>query len=92
MLNGQRGAVNFGNLQGLLPDNLGNFEFDIDVEGLQDAARARAGDAVERAQGANERLMERMEQLEQQLDQLRQQLHEEMPADDAKNSADPSNT
>ncbi len=93
MLNGQAGgAVHFGDLQGLLPDQLGNFDFNFDVNGLEGAARARAGAAVERAESASKRLMERMEQLEQQLDQLREQLHEEMPAEGANPPTDPTKT
>jgi membrane-associated protease RseP (regulator of RpoE activity) len=76
MLHGQRGAFNFGELQGLIPDATGRVEFDFDGQGVDDA---------------NRHMMERMEQLERQLDELRQQLQHQLPAEDGNARTGPAN-
>lgn len=78
---GMPGAMRFnlGDLQQILPDQLGK----LDAEGAVDrpALRQRAAAVQQRTEEASERLLERMEQMEQRIRDLQQQLEE--------NSAEP---
>lgn len=76
MLHGQRGMINFGELQGLIPNARGQAQFDFGGQQFEDA---------------NQQMMDRMEHLEQQLDQLRQQLEHQTPAEDGNAGTDPAN-
>jgi membrane-associated protease RseP (regulator of RpoE activity) len=75
MLNGQNGNLPFGNLQNLLPNQLGRFDFQAGGQGLEDA---------------NQQLMKQMEQLQRQMDELQQRLEKELPAAPANPEADPT--
>lgn len=82
-----------GQLEQLLPNHLGQFEFGGLEERMQQQGEAAAGQArraarqlrqqAEQLQGsagdASDQLIERMEQLEQKLEQLQQRLHQETP-------------
>jgi hypothetical protein len=97
MLDSQHGGAGLFNFDGsdvqaMLPGNLGQFDFNVDLDGLQGQARERAGAAVRRAEDASKRLMDRMERLEKQLEKLQERLHEESPAENGNAAADPSNT
>jgi membrane-associated protease RseP (regulator of RpoE activity) len=77
MLNGQNGNFEFGNLQNLLPNQLGHFDFQGQGQGLEDA---------------NQQLLKQMEQLQRQMDELRQRLDQDLPAAPANPQTDPSKT
>jgi membrane-associated protease RseP (regulator of RpoE activity) len=83
MLQGARGGkaampnFNFGELQQLLPDQLGRF----DAEGLDQGLRQRAAQARERTEQASQRLLQRLEQMEKRLEDLQHQLEQNPKAD-----------
>jgi len=82
---------NFGELQRILPDQLGRFDFD--VEGVDPKAlRQRAEAARERTEAASQRMMKRLEEMEQRLRELQQQIDENPPANRTNEAADPSKT
>ena len=73
-----------GNLDEVLPDQLGRFNFRFD--GQQAEALER------RAEQASQRMLERIEQLEKQLKQLEGHLNHEESRDGANAAADPTKT
>jgi hypothetical protein len=89
---GMPGAMRFnlGDLQQILPDQLGK----LDAEGAVDrpALRNRAAAVQQRTEEASERLLERMEQMEQRIRDLQRQLEENSSAPRTNEEADPSKT
>ena len=89
---GAMGAMRFnlGDLQQILPDQLGK----LDAEGIVDhpALRKRAAAVQQRTEEASERLLERMEQMEQRIRDLQQQLEENSAEPRTNEDAAPSKT
>lgn len=89
---GMPGAMrfNFGDLQNILPEQLGK----LGEEGAADrpALRQRAAAVQQRTEEASERLLERMEQMEQRIRDLQQQLEENSAEPRTNEDADPSKT
>ena len=81
---------NFGDLQQILPDHLGNFSAEGGID--EQALRKRAVAARQRTERASERLLERMEQMEERIRDLQQQLEENSPAPRTNEDDDPSKT
>jgi membrane-associated protease RseP (regulator of RpoE activity) len=95
---GQAGAFhfNFGNFQNRLPNDLGQFDLEIDGElgGLPDqkALQKRAQELRKRADDANRRLMERMEEMERRMQELQKQMQENSAPDRTNDQDDASQT
>jgi hypothetical protein len=96
MLDGSQGGAvggmkfNLGDLQGMLPNHLGDF----DAEGVVDheSLRKRAAAVQERTEKASERLLERMQQMEKRIQDLQQQLDEKSSAPRTNDDVDASKT
>lgn len=73
-----------GDGQGVLPDNLGRFNFGLDGE--------RAQALGHRAEEASQRMQKRLEQLEKQLEQLQQRFDHGDSHDGANPATDPTKT
>jgi hypothetical protein len=73
-----------GNLEDVLPDNLGNFQFRLNGEQAEALQR--------RAERASERMLERIEQLEEQLQELEQHFDHQESEDGANPATDPTKT
>ena len=70
---GNRPNFNFGELQGVLPDQLGRFNIEehLNTDGIR-----------EQAEKSHQQMLKRMEEMEQRLEDLRRQLDEGQPAQD----------
>jgi hypothetical protein len=96
MLDGSQGGMpgamrfNFGDLQNMLPDQLG--KFDAEAAADHPAIRRRVEAVQERTEEASERLLERMEQMEERIRDLQQQLEENSAEPRTNEEADPSKT
>jgi membrane-associated protease RseP (regulator of RpoE activity) len=79
---GQAGAFqfNFRDFQNMLPNDLGQFDLEIDGEigGLPDqkALQKRAKELRKRTEEANRRMLERMEEMERRMQELQKQFEE----------------
>jgi hypothetical protein len=71
---GRLGAMrfNFGDLEGVLPENLDLDAFQIDQQELQ----KRAEEVRKRTESASQELLKRMEEMEKRMQELQQQLQE----------------
>jgi hypothetical protein len=89
---GMPGAMRFnlGDLQNILPEQLGKLDAEAAVN--HPALRQRAAAVQQRTEEASERLLERMEQMEQRIRDLQQQLEENSAAPRTNEEADPSKT
>jgi membrane-associated protease RseP (regulator of RpoE activity) len=91
---GQAGAMrfNFGDLQQLMPEGLGQF----DAQGLfgvdQEAIRKQAEAARKRTEKSREQLLDRIEQMEERMRELQEQLQENSPAPRTNDKDDSSKT
>nr|MBA3480608.1 hypothetical protein [Pirellulales bacterium] len=81
---------NLGDLQNILPEQLGKLDAEAAVN--HPALRKRAAAVQQRTEEASERLLERMEQMEQRIRDLQQQLEENSSAPRTNEEADPSKT
>jgi len=88
----QLGAnFNFGGeLEKLLPGELGRFEFEGAFD--NEALRGRAEAVRRRTEEASQRLQKQLEDMQQQLEELQRRMEENAPADRTNRADDPSKT
>jgi hypothetical protein len=77
-----------GDLGGILPNALGQFE--VDINGQAEALQQRAEALNNRAEEMNRNMMRRMEEMEQRLQQMQQRLERANSPENGNQAADPS--
>jgi membrane-associated protease RseP (regulator of RpoE activity) len=78
-----------GDLGGILPNGLGQFDVDVDAQ-FGEALEQRAEALHKHAEEASRKMMQRMEEMEKRLQQMQQRLEQENSSENGNQAADPT--